>query len=80
MHTRSDSRLFNMARLRAKIEAIIRDVLIADDAAVFLHNKKITTVPRGQIHPSLQELWSNYQLEEGENVGPGCGHNTCHHH
>ena len=40
LHTRSDGQLFNPARLRAKTkvrEALIRDMLFADDAAVTSH-------------------------------------------
>ena len=40
LRTRSDDRLFNLARLRAKTkvrEVLIRDMLFADDAAVVAH-------------------------------------------
>ena len=40
LHTRSDGRLFNLARLRAKTKVrkdLIRDMLFADDAAVASH-------------------------------------------
>ena len=40
LRTRSDGRLFNLARLRAKTnvsEVLIRDMLFADDAAVVVH-------------------------------------------
>ena len=43
LHTRSDGRLFNPARLRAKTkvrEALIRDMLFADDAAVTSHSEQ----------------------------------------
>ena len=42
LHTRSDGRLFNLARLRAKTkvrEVLIRDMLFADDAAVATHEQ-----------------------------------------
>ena len=42
LHTRSDGRLFNLARLRAKTkvrEVLIRDMLFADDAAVATHDQ-----------------------------------------
>lgn len=42
MHTRSDGRLYNIARLRAKTKVrkiIIRDMLFADDAAVSSHTE-----------------------------------------
>ena len=41
--TRSDSKLFNLTRLRAKTkvrEVLIRDVLFADDAAVVSHTQE----------------------------------------
>ena len=43
LRTRSDGRLFNLARLRAKTkvrEALIRDMLFADDAAVVTHTQQ----------------------------------------
>ena len=42
LHTRSDGRLFNLARLRAKTkvhEVIIRDMLFADDVAIVAHSQ-----------------------------------------
>ena len=43
LHTRSDGRLFNLARLRAKIkvrEALIRDMLFAYDSAISSHTQQ----------------------------------------
>ena len=43
LRTRSDGRLFNLARLRAKTkvrEVLIRDILYADDAAVVAHTQE----------------------------------------
>ncbi|XP_016368572.1 RNA-directed DNA polymerase from mobile element jockey-like [Sinocyclocheilus rhinocerous] len=43
LHTRSDGRLFNLARLKAKTKvhkAIIRDLLFADDAAIISHTEQ----------------------------------------
>ena len=43
LHTRSDGRLFNLPRLRAKTkirEVLIRDLLFADDAAVTSHTEQ----------------------------------------
>ncbi|KAJ8369124.1 hypothetical protein SKAU_G00091520 [Synaphobranchus kaupii] len=43
LHTRSDGRLFNLARLRAKTKvrkALIRDMLFADDVAVVTHTQQ----------------------------------------
>ena len=42
LHTRSDGKLFNLARLKAKTkirETVIRDLLFADDAAIATHNE-----------------------------------------
>ena len=42
LHTRSDGKLFNLARLRAKTkvrEILIRDMLFADNAAVATHSE-----------------------------------------
>ena len=47
MHTRSEGRLYNNARLKAKTkvhETIIRDMLFADDAAVTSHTKDLRCV------------------------------------
>ena len=52
LRTRSDGRLFNLARLRAKTkvrEALIRDMLFADDAAVATHT-----------HRELQSLMDHF--------------------
>ena len=43
LHTRSDGRLFNLARLRAKTKVwrvLIRDMLFADDAALTTHSEE----------------------------------------
>lgn len=43
LHTRSDGRLFNMSQLKAKTEvreAVIRDMLFADDAALSSHTER----------------------------------------
>ena len=43
LHTRSDGKLFNLARLRAKRKvrkALIRDMLFADDAAIATHTQQ----------------------------------------
>ena len=43
LRTRSDGRLFNLARLKAKTkvrEAMIRDMLFADDAGIDTHTEK----------------------------------------
>ena len=43
LRTRSDGRLFNLGRLRAKInvrEALIRDMLFVDDASVTTHTQQ----------------------------------------
>ena len=53
LRTRSDCRLFNLARLRAKTkvrEVLIRDMLFADDAAVATHTQR--------EHQSLMDRFS----------------------
>ena len=52
--TRSDDRLFNLSRLRAKTkvrEVLIRDMLFADDAAVATHTQ--------EEHQSLMDCFSH---------------------
>ena len=54
LRTRSDGRLFNLARLRAKTkvrEVLTRDMLFADDAAVVTHTQE-------ELH-SLMECFSH---------------------
>ena len=44
LHTRSDGKLYNIARLRAKTktrEVLIRDMLFADDAAIAAHKNDL---------------------------------------
>ena len=73
LHTRSDGRLFNLARLRAKTkvhEITIRDLLFADDAAITSHTEQ-----------ELQELMDRFSQackDFGLTISPGCGNITCH--
>ena len=57
LHTRSDGRLFNLAGLRAKTkvrEALIRDMLFADDAAISSHTQQELQSPaHGPFLPDL---------------------------
>ncbi|XP_047485900.1 uncharacterized protein LOC125036983 [Penaeus chinensis] len=70
LRTRSDSRLFNLARLRAKTkvrEAIIRDLLFADDAVVAAHTQEelqslVDRFPRAFITIDDYELEVVYQF------------------
>ena len=42
LHTRTDGKLFNVARLRAKtkVRVLIREMLFADDAALAIHTEE----------------------------------------
>ena len=64
LHTRSDGRLFNLARLRAKTkvrEALIRDMLFADDAAVACHTQQAL---QSLMDHFSQRLWAYHQPEK----------------
>ncbi len=55
LHTRSEGRIFNLARLKPKTKVTvetIRYMLFADDTAVTSHTEQETSTPLGQIFPS----------------------------
>ena len=86
LHIRSDGRLSNLSCLKAKTkvcEALIRDILFVDDAAVATHTQQ---EPQTQIYGSflqgLQGLWADYMYQSEEDERPGTGFRgaAIHHH
>ena len=83
LQTRSDSSLFNLACLKARTkvhEALIRDMLFADDAAVVTHTPKGTAAAYGPLLPGLQRLQADHQSEQDIRPGPRHTGTTSHHH
>ena len=81
--TRSDGSLFNLAclKLRTKVcEALIRDMLFADDATVVTHTQREPAAACGPLLPGLQRLWADHQSEEDKCPGPRHTSTTSHHH
>ena len=75
MRSRSDDRLFNLAGLKAKTkvhEALIRDMLFADDATVATHTQQQLQ----SLVTGLQGLQADHQPEEDER--PGTEHDAVH--
>ena len=71
LHTRSDGKLFNLSRLKAKTKirtVLIRKMLFADDAALSSHTEDQS------IRPCLQGVRADHQHQENERHGPG---HTC---
>ena len=70
LHTRSDGRLFNLARLRAKTKVCkitVRDLLFADDAAVTTHTIQDLQILMDRFSEPCKDfgrLWAHNQPEE----------------
>ena len=78
--TRSDGSLFNLAhiKVRTKVhEALIRDMLSADDAAVMTHTQRELQL---LMDCFSQRLWADHQSEEDKCPGPRYTGTTSHHH
>ena len=71
LHTRSDGRLFNLARLRAKTkvgEVLIRDLVFADDAAVTSHTEQQLEELMDRFFQACKDF--GLQPEQDQRAGP----------
>ena len=74
LYTRSDGKLFNMRRLRAKSKRrkiSIKELLFANDAALVAHSESKLQADR-QARIRLREILLNYQCEENCRHGSRC--------
>ena len=79
LRTRSDGRLFNLSRLRAKTkvrEAMIRDMLFADDAGIATHTEEELQLLMDRLSAACKEfgliisLPKTKILSQGSSVKP----------
>lgn len=74
LHTRSDGRLFNLARLKAKTkvrEALIRDMLFADDAAVATHTQQELQTLMDRFSQACKDFGLTISLKKTNVLGQG---------
>ena len=74
LHTRSDGRLFNLARLRAKTkvhEVIIRDMLFADDVAIVAHSQNELQSLTDDFSQACKEFGLTISLKKTKVLGQG---------
>lgn len=74
LHTRSDGRLFNPARLKAKTkvrEALIRDMLFADDAAVTTHTQQELQTLMDRFSQACKDFGLTISLKKTNVLGQG---------
>ena len=67
LRTRSESRLFNLARLRAKTkvcEVLIRDMLYADDAAITTHTEQELQILMDRFSQACKEFGLSISLKK----------------
>ena len=72
LRTRADGKLFNLARLRAKTkvcEAIIRDLLFADDAAVATHKQQELQALMDRFSGACKEFGLTISLKKTNVLG-----------
>ena len=82
LRNKSDGRLFNLGRFRAKTkacEALIRYILFVDDAAVTTHPAGAAGTDEPFLS-GLQGFWTNRQSEEDKHPGAGYNETASHHH
>ena len=73
LHTRSDGKLFNLARLRAKTKVrtvLIRELLFADDAALTTHKEEELQQLISQFSHTSKEF-ADHQHQEDRSHGSG---------
>ena len=74
LRTRSDGRLFNLSCLRAKTkvrEALIRDMLFADDAAVATHTQRELQLLMDQFSQACKDFGLTISLKKTNVLGQG---------
>ena len=74
LHTRSDGRLFNLTRLRAKAkvrEALIRDMLFADDAAISSHTQQELQSLMDRFSQACKDFELTISLKKTNVLGQG---------
>ncbi len=74
LRTRSDGRLFNLARLRAKTkvrEVLIRDMLFADDAAVATHTQRELQTLMDHFSQACKDFGLTISLKKTNVLGQG---------
>ena len=72
LRIRSDGRLFNLGRLRAKTkvrEAFIRDMLFADDAAVTTHTQQELHAPMDRFSQACKDFGLTISLKKTNVLG-----------
>ena len=72
LHTRSDDRLFNIARLRAKTkirEVLIRDLLFADDVAVTSHTEQDLKCLMDRLSQACKDFGLTIYLKKTNEMG-----------
>ena len=83
LRTRSDGRLFNLARLRAKTkvhELLLRDMLFADDAAVATHTQRELQSLMDRFSQACKDFGLTISLKKDERPGAEYRDTTVHHH
>ncbi|XP_038066715.1 uncharacterized protein LOC119736778 [Patiria miniata] len=74
LHTRSDGRLFNLSRLKAKTKvrkAVIRDMLFADDAALATHTEQQLQSLMDSFSCACLDFGMNISIKKTEVLGQG---------
>ena len=72
LHTRSDGKLFNLARLRAKTKVrtvLIRELLFANDAALTTHKEEELQQPTSQFSHTCKEFGLTISIRKTEVMG-----------
>ena len=69
LHTRSDGKLFNLARLRAKTNVHIRELLFADGAALTTHKEEELQQCISQFSHTCKEFGLTISIRKTEVMG-----------
>ncbi|XP_078661585.1 uncharacterized protein LOC144905710 [Branchiostoma floridae x Branchiostoma belcheri] len=77
LHTRSDGKLFNLSRLKAKTkvrEVLIRDLLFADDAALAAHTENKLQILLDKLSCACQDFSLTISLKKTKVMCQGVDH------